>query len=243
MARLDVLFKLVVFGSILLGDAGTHAFQFNSFHHTIVGKQNSRSAVSIRDRLRCSALDTPITETNDMKLQSGMRISRIITATTTGYDAMLRLGQAKSRNDIMKTCLVRHKRTSTLSEHHQLPMSSDGMHTGWRFEQRAGSPIKASSGAPGSDLWVMDIHSYDTLQVQVGSWLVAKYDFTCRKGIACLFTKTDSRIGNSLQPILLTRPGFANPDLVCTTHGPHFIITYIELQYCNELGTPTRSRY
>lgn len=245
MAGLHVLFLLGSFGLIMLGDVGIHGFQFKPTGHLTLGKQYSmRASVrSTSDKLRCSALDAPTPETNHLKLQSGIRISRIITATTTGYDAMLRLGKAKNRSDIMKTCLVRHKRTSTLSEHQQLPMSSDGMQTGWRFEQRDRSPIRACSGIPGSVLWVVDINSSNHSQVQVGSWLMATFDFPGRDTMSSLFTTTDSRLGTSLQPITLIRPGFVNPDLVCTLYGAYFTITLIELQYCNELGTPTRSRY
>ena len=242
MAGVYVPFLLGVLGLIMLGDVGINAFQFNSFHHTTIGKQYSRRVVGTRDRFRCSA-HSPISETNFQNLKSGFRISRIITATTIGYDALLRLGQAKTRNDIMKTCLVRHKRTSTLSEHDQLPMSSDGMHAGWRFEQRDGSPIEACSGVPGSILTVADINSYDTSQVQVGSWLVAKIDLKWRDCVSCLLTRTGIWHDTSLQPITLSQPGFVNPDLVCSLNGPYFTITFIELQDCNELGTPTRSRY
>ena len=171
-----------------------------------------------------------------------MRISRIITVSTTSYDAMLKLGLARSRLEIMKICLVRHKSTSVLYDNEQLPLSADGRHMGWSFEPRHGSPIHASSGVPGSVLWVTDVHSCNTVQVTVGSWLMGAVHSPDGSHISSLFTPTSSRLGTDAQVVTLIRPGLSHPTLVCTPYGPRFFITFIELQNCDELGVPNRRR-
>ena len=245
MSSVHTLFLLVSYGLFLLGDVGVHAFQFKSINFMIGSKPYSLrdAAISPINRLMCSSLPSSNPKTNYLKLKSGMQISRIVTVTTTRYDVILKLCQAVTRNEIMKTCLVRHKRTCTIFEHQKLPISCERIHTGWSFEQRDGSSIKACSGIPGSVLWVTDVHSCNTSQVQVGSWLMSKLDIPSRKGMSSLFTQTDSRIGSSFQSMTLIRPGFAKPDVVSTPYGPHFVITFIEIQNCDELGIATRPRY
>jgi hypothetical protein len=193
--------------------------------------------------LRCNAMDGFSTKRSCyLPLDRGMRISRIITVSTSSYDAMLKLKLARSRLEIMKTW-VRHRRTSMISDHQQLPLLDDGTHIGWSFHPRHGSPIRSCSGIPNSVLWATDVHTCDTSQVSVGSWIMATMSLSDSNHISSLCTTTSSRICTTFQPVALIRPGFATPDLVCTPSGPLFVITFIELQNCDELGIPTRRLY
>lgn len=207
--------------------------------HTRVRTMAIRDIISVRC---CDVVPVPKCAPTDniyLELDSGMRISRIVRVSTTSYDAMLKLGLAKSRLEIMKICLVRHKKTTVLSEHHQLPMSVDGIHAGWRFEQRHGSPIRACSGTPGSVLWVADLHSNEC-ELSVGSWLVGTVSLHGKNQITAFFTKSISRRGEGLQQIELIRPHFSRPVLVREDAGLQWVITFIELQHCDELGLATR---
>ena len=199
---------------------------------------------STRFGMRCSTQNGAIPEGHSfLKLDSGQRISRIITVSTSSYEAMLKLGMARTRNEIMKACMVTHKQSSMLTEHPELPLSTDGMHKGWSFEPRAGSPIKACSGVSGSVLWAIDIQTSTTSRVALGSWLMGTVSLTGDDFKSSLFTKSSSRLENDLQPVTLTRPGVAKPELINTEFGPQFILNFIELQHCDELGIPTRRRF
>jgi hypothetical protein len=172
-----------------------------------------------------------------LHLDNGMRISRIITAKTTSFDAKLKLGLAKTRLEIMKICLVRHKKTCVLSEHTHIPIR--GTRRGWAHHHRHGSPMLTNSGTP-ADIWVVALN--DATQLSIGSWLLATMPVTEHHNTA-LFSRTISRAYTDAQPVSLIRPGFSNADLVYGTEDdPHWLMTYVELQHSNELGIPTRRR-
>jgi hypothetical protein len=175
-----------------------------------------------------------------LKQDSGMRISRIVTASTSSYDAMVKLGRATSRAEIMKICLLRHKRTSLLFEQQELPAQQHRVQGGWAFEQMPDSSISACSGLPGSVLWATDAASSYTKQIEVGSWLLSMvYAHDCNHYTA-LFSPSTSRVFEHAQPITLVRPGVTTPPIVDTAYGPMWTIMFIELQCCDELGFPKR---
>ena len=169
-----------------------------------------------------------------------MRISRIVTASTSSYDAMVKLGHATSRAEIMKICLLRHKRTSLLFEQQELPAQQNRVQRGSGFEQMNDSSISARSGLPGSVLWATDAASSYTKQIEVGSWLLSMvYAHDCNHYTA-LFSPSTSRVFEHAQPITLVRPGVVTPHIVDTADGPMWTIIFIELQYCDELGFSKR---
>jgi hypothetical protein len=205
-----------------------------------IGSRTTRGAVAHTPLLNL-AMDTVFPDENKpvyLQLDSGIRVSKIITATTTSFDAMLKIGRATSRMDIMKTCLIRHKRTCVLSEHQTLPAGRDGAQhrRGWSYEHRTGSSVRTTSGSPASVLWVVDMDP-QSFQVSVGSWLLASVATgTDNNRLSGLFTRTISRALPEPQAISLVRPGFLPPTLVHTASGLQWIVVFIELQDCTELG-------
>jgi hypothetical protein len=176
-----------------------------------------------------------------LSLDRGMRITRIITANTLSVDAMMKLSKATSRTQIMTICLVEHKSNCVLTEHDQLPMTENGGHSGWSFEQIQGSPVRAKSGVPGSVLWVADLQRTDNCHVSVGSWLLGALPLNTDDRLATLFTRSVSRMCEEPQAVVLVRPGFAWPGLVSGhSHTTEWSITFIEMQETDELGVPTR---
>jgi hypothetical protein len=173
-----------------------------------------------------------------LPLNSGMRVSRIVTASTNSYNAMLKLGSATSRLEIMKICMIRHKRTCVLTEHRRIPMTFGDLYRGWSYAPRSGSPVHANSGTSSSVLWVADIEKLETCQLELGSWLLATVPGNDDNHFNTLFSPSISQVHEAAQPILLSRPGFAQPKLVHTHLGLEWIIIFVELQQCDELGVP-----
>jgi hypothetical protein len=175
-----------------------------------------------------------------LSLDSGMRITRIVTANTLNADAMMKLSKATSRAQIMTICMIDYKSTCVLTEHDQLPMAENGGHSGWSFEQIQGSAVRANSGVPGSVLWVADLQRTENCRVSVGSWLLGAMPLNTDDRLATLFTHTVSRMCEDPQAVVLVRPGFAWPVLVSGhSHLPEWSITFIEMQKIDELGVPT----
>ena len=172
-----------------------------------------------------------------LQLDSGVRIARIVTATTTSFDAMLKLGRATSRTEIMKTCLLRHRKSCVISEHQNLPSRCDEVqHRGWRYGHTPGSSVRTNSGTPSSSLWVVDMDVHNPFHLMVGSWLLASLHGKDANRLSVLFTRTISRALPEPQAISLVRPGFLPPTLVHTASGLLWIVVFIELQDCTELG-------
>jgi hypothetical protein len=173
-----------------------------------------------------------------LQLDTGVRIARIVTATTTSFDAMLKLGRATSRTEIMKICLIRYRKTCVISEQQTLPIGHDEVqHPGWRYGHRPGSNVLTNSGTSSSSLWVVDMDP-QSVQVSVGSWLLASMTGgTNSNRLSALFTHTSSRALPDPRSISLIRPGFSPPRLVKTDTGLQWVVVLIEMQNCTELGT------
>jgi hypothetical protein len=175
-----------------------------------------------------------------LNLDCGVRVSRIITVSTDKFDAMLKLSRAKSRSEIMKIALVRHKRNCLLLEHQQLPLLSGSVHEGWRFEATRMSVMQTQSGTHTSDLWLVGHESSHAFETEVGSWLLASITGKDDKHMSAIFSKTMRRCHKDAQTVVLVRPGFGSIALVQTPESIHWMATYIELEFCDELGMPTK---
>lgn len=173
-----------------------------------------------------------------LQLDTGMRISRIITVSTNSYTAMLKISRTVSRREIMKICLFRHKRTCWLTEHNEIPASSHEPCTGWRYGHRQGAPVHANSGTPSSVLWIVGEDPFCKIRVMVGSWLLAIMNTEDPNQFTSLFSPSISRASLEAQPITLVRPGFADPDLVHLNGDLRWVWVFIELCQCDELGAP-----
>jgi hypothetical protein len=177
-----------------------------------------------------------------LNLDCGVRISRIMVASTDSFDVMQKICHAKSRTDIMQITLLRHRRKCMLLEYQQIPVGSDDdMYTGWSYEHRPGSVMRSTSGTPSSTLWVIDWESFPEFEVQVGSWLLASVQVKDDKHISTLFSRTISRYTDA-QPISLVRPGFAYIPLLHTPEGPRWVATFVELDNFDELGAPAKAK-
>jgi hypothetical protein len=196
----------------------------------------------------CMRLQPPIEPVDDrvehavcLKLDRGVRVARIVTASTSSHAAMSQLCLARTRSEIMQICEKRHK-TCVLSEHTHLPPTINGrgrsLHHGWQSEQRPNSFMRGRSGVPGSVLWVADIYPYNAYSLSVGSWLLGSISLhnTCH----ALFTSsTARREQENHQQMVLVRPGFASPVLLRSKEGKiEWVFTFIELQVADELGAP-----
>jgi hypothetical protein len=198
---------------------------------------------SSRTGLICSAASAPQEHPKNpryLKLDTGMRISRIVTVTTTSFNAMLKLRVATTRREIMKICLVRHRKTCKLSEHINLPTSVTGTHSGWAYLPRQHSSMYANAGTPSAVLWVVEW--FNIPHISVGSWILASLPTEDPNHLTALFSHSISRVCPEPQAVSLIRPGFAITDLVHTEDGLHWIMTFIELQHCDELGCPVKRR-
>jgi hypothetical protein len=176
-----------------------------------------------------------------LTLDRGMRITRIVTVTSSSDDAITRLKNAKTREDVMIICEREYDDVCILTEHMQIPTSTGSSHSGWSFEQQYGSSVRASSGVPGSVLWVADIPQ-DNCHIEVGSWLLASIPLNTDTSISALFSSSVSQMCDSPQAVVLVRPGFAWPKLVRSNHHIEWSITFIELQELDELGVSWKRR-
>jgi hypothetical protein len=186
----------------------------------------------------------PSTDAADLiflSLDRGMRVTRIVTATTVNDEAMKMLRKAKTREEIMVICTAGFAGSCILTEHTQLPVSAEGDHPGWSFEQQGGSPVRANSGVPGSVLWTADLDK-DTCHLSVGSWLLGSVPLENNKGISALFSRSISQSCHAPQGMVLVRPGFAWPQLIRANNRLEWSLTFIEVQYIDELGVPIRRR-
>jgi hypothetical protein len=176
-----------------------------------------------------------------LDLDSGVRISRIMVASTDSFDVMQKLCHAKSRTDIMQIALLRYRRKCALLEYQQIPVGSGDVYTGWSYEHRPGSVMRSNPDTPSSTLWVVDETLFPEFEVQVGSWLLASVQVKDDKHLSTLFSRTISRYTDA-QPISLVRPGFAHIPLVHTPEGPQWVATFIELGNFDELGAPAKAK-
>lgn len=186
----------------------------------------------------------PSTDTADLiflSLDRGMRVTRIVTANTVNDEAIKMLRKAKTREELMVICRRDFAGTCVLTEHMQLPVSDEGDHPGWSFEQQVGSPVRAKSGVPGSVLWTADLNK-DTCHVSVGSWLLGSVPLENDRGVSALFSRSVSQSCHTPQGMVLVRPGFAWPQLIRANNRMEWSLTFIELQYVDELGVPIRRR-
>jgi hypothetical protein len=176
-----------------------------------------------------------------LDLDCGVRISRIMEASTDSFDVMQKLCRAKGRTDIMRIALLRHRRKCMLVEYDRISEGSDdNMYTGWSYEHRPGSAIRSTSGTSSSTLWVIDERSFHRGEVRVGSWLLASVHKD-QNHLSALFSRTMSRTDEA-RPVSLVMPGFAYIPLVHTPEGPRWVATFVELGNFDELGTPVKAK-
>jgi len=186
----------------------------------------------------------PSTDTADLiflSLDRGMRVTRIVTATTVSDEAIKMIRKAKTREELMIICRRDYASSCFLTEHMQLPTSNELGHSGWSFEQKQGSPVRANSGVPGSVLWTADIDK-DKCHLSVGSWLVGSIPLANGNGMGALFTRSVSQMCDAPQAVVLVHPGFAWPQLIRAKNQMEWSLTFIELQYIDELGVPVKRR-
>jgi hypothetical protein len=174
-------------------------------------------------------------------LSSGVRISRIISVSTDKFDAMMKLSRAKTRSEIMSIALIRHKKNCLILDHQQLPFLSGDVYDGWGFEPRRDSFMRTRSGTPASSLWIIDDESNEDIEVKVGSWLLASLTYQeTPERMSALFSRDANRSHKGAQAVALTQPGAGAIRLVQTPESLQWIATYIELEYCDELGMPMK---
>ena len=173
-------------------------------------------------------------------LSSGVRISCIISVSTDKFDAMMKLSRAKTRSEIMSIALIRHKQNCLLLEHNQLPLLSGVVYDGWKFESRHDAVMRTRSGTPASNLWLVDDETYEDVEIEVGSWLLASFTGENANKMSALFSRTASRSHKDAQAVGLMRPGVGSIRLVQTPEILQWIATYVELEYCDELGFPMK---
>ena len=70
--------------------------------------------------------------------------------------------------------------------------------------------------------------------------LLASFTGENAKRMSTLFSRTATRSLKGAQPVVLVRPGFGSIQLVQTAETLQWIATYIELEYSDELGAPTK---
>jgi len=203
----------------------------NGYGVRILGR---RLKEEVRDRVVTNASPTYL------DLDSGLRISRILTVSTDSFDVMSKLSRATSRPEIMHIALIRHKRKCVLMEYQQLPVVFGAVYNGWSYGHRPGSHMRTNSGTRSSNLWVIDDESFNIFEVEVGSWLLASILAKGDSRMSTLFSRTISRVYTDAQVVNLVRPGVATTKLVHTPDGLQWIITFIELEHCDELGIPKR---
>ncbi|KAJ1464514.1 hypothetical protein T484DRAFT_1758038 [Baffinella frigidus] len=185
----------------------------------------------------------PSTDTADLiflSLDRGMRITRIVSATTVSDEAIKMIRKAKTREEVMIICR-QYASSCFLTEHTQLPNSNEGSHPGWSFEQMQGSPVRANSGVPGSILWTADVDKKNC-HISVGSWLIGSIPLGNGNGVGALFTRSVSQRCDAPQAVALVHPGFAWPKLIRANNQMEWSLTFIELQYIDELGVPVKRR-
>ena len=228
----------------------------NAFHiHPLVNIHHKQSTVgrvtqSSQTLSMCRGASVAGSYSNDepdeppiyLELDHGVRISRILTASTDSFDVMQKLSRAKSRSDIMQIALIRHKRKCILLEHQQIPVRSGAVHPGWSYEHRIGSNMRTNAGTRSSTLWTIDEESFHSFEIEVGSWLLASMQVKDENHLSTLFSRTISRVYTDSQPVSLVRPGFACIRLVHTPNGLQWVVTFIEIEHCDELGSPNKRR-
>lgn len=172
-----------------------------------------------------------------LDLDNGVRISRIIAVSTHSFDAMIKLGKAKSRAEIMHTALIRYKRKCILREHQTLPIVVDEVRQGWIYEHRHGAHVRTNSGTRTSELWALDEESCHEFHVEVGSWLLASIQFQDANRVSALFSRNISRVSGA-QVVNLVRPGFVSDVKLIHTpdDGLQWRFTFLEMDRCDELG-------
>ena len=153
---------------------------------------------------------------------TGMRITRIVTTETTSVRAMQLLSGAKTRNEIMSVCME-FKDYCIQREH--ITMLETRPWVGWQQ-----ASLENSLHSPKSFLWVVDLKRSGECKVELGSWLLASTQLKDTSKVSTLFTETVDRLCQSVQAMVLIRPGYAWP--VLQTHGVHntWSITFVELQ-------------
>jgi hypothetical protein len=184
----------------------------------------------------------PSTDVADLiylSLDRGMRITRIVTASTVDKGVVEKLRVATSRDELLKICVWDHGDSCIISEHMHHPTTAHESHPGWSFEQQRGSSVRASSGVPGSVLWVADVPQ-DECHVTVGSWLLGSIPLTDDTKTAALFSQSISQACDTPQAVVLIRPGFAWPTLVRRNNRAEWSLTFFEVQAVDELGVPVR---
>lgn len=234
---------LSVGGPAQVGTSGQHMVHINgSGSSTEPASNTERGLVDTHVAFEAKTV-RPSRDMSDLvylSLDRGMRITRIVTANTISVEAMTKLSVAKSRAQIMTVCME-YRSQCILTEHDQLPMTRNGGHSGWSFEQMQGSPVSAKSGMPGSVLWVADLQRTPHCHISVGSWLLGTIPLNTEDRLSTLFTRSVSRMCEEPQAVVLIRPGFAWPGLVSGhSNRTEWSITFIEMQAIDELGVPTR---
>jgi hypothetical protein len=175
-----------------------------------------------------------------LSLDRGMRITRIVTATTFSPTAAQKLSKATSRDEIMQICVRQHPDECMLYEVVKIPSVFQDVKMGWGFQQPYGSPVRAKAGVPGSILWVADLQRTPDCHISVGSWLMGSMPLNTQGKISALFTQSASRVCAHMQPVVLVRPGFSWPALVSGSATTQWSITFVEMQNTDELGVPTK---
>lgn len=198
------------------------------------------SPLGARTLSMCSGAGIAGKSPSYLQLDSGLRISRIITVTTESFDVMLKLSRAKSRSEIMHTCFIRHKRKCVVSECQQLPVVFGVINNEWSYWPRPDAHVRTNSGTYASTLWVIDSEFFDVVHIEVGSWLLASMPGKCASHLSTIFSRTISRAGGETQSVPLVRLGFAPIQLLHTQCGLMWVMTLVELQQCDEWGNPTK---
>jgi hypothetical protein len=204
----------------------------------------NRFNCDVRTHQRDEIIDKAATKTRPtyMPLDSGLRISRILTASTDNFDVMLKLGRAKSLADIMQIALIRNRKKCLLMEYQRLPMVSGVICNGWNREYELGSPIHTKPRRPSSALWVVDEESFQPFQVEIGSWLLASINGKDTNHMSTLFSRDSSRLHTDAQSVSVVRPGYTTVKLVHVHGMLQWVLTLIELENCDELGFPIGRR-
>ena len=173
-----------------------------------------------------------------LPLDTGMRISRILVASTTNFDVMMKLGHAKSLTSIMHIALIRHRQQCKLMEYDRLPSTSAQVCNGWSYEAQVGSPMRRKSRTPVSALWVIEEESFQSFEVEIGSWLLASFKGNDSNRMSALFSRDSSRVHRDAQAVSLVRPGFSTVKLLYVDGMIQWVMTFIEIENRDELGIP-----
>ena len=205
----------------------------------ILPSDNTMDPVGVSFATQKARPSTDMADLVFLSLDRGMRVTRIVTATTVSDEAIKVLRKAKTREEIMIICRQTFAGSCVLTEHMQFPASKESSHPGWSFEQKEGSPIRANSGVPGSVLWTADLNK-ENCHLSLGSWLLGSVSLENDKGVGALFSRSVSQTCGAPQGMVLVQPGFAWPQLIRGKNKMEWSMTFIELQIIDELGVPTR---